>query len=143
MNVLWGAVLTLLGGLAWAGQALAWLSSRVAARFGLTEEEAAVEPVFWADVRGEAAWDTITLWTLPVAGVLLIADESVWASFGVVGGGIYTYFGGRGILTRVAMRQRGFRIGSSENVKTTFVFLGVCAVAGMAIVIASLAELRG
>ena len=68
MNVVWGVVLIFLGALAWGGQVFSWLAPVPAARLGLTDNEGDVEPVFWADGRGEAAWDSFTLWTLIVAG---------------------------------------------------------------------------
>lgn len=77
----------------------------MAARLGLLEPESDVDPTFYADVRGEAIWDTMILWTLPVSGVLLILNISLWACFGLVGGGMYLYFAGRGILTRLAMQH--------------------------------------
>ena len=58
-----------------------------------------------------------------VAGVLLLADQDAWAYFGLVGGGAYLYFAGRGIATRRAMQHRGLRIGSPQNVRTAFVAL--------------------
>lgn len=141
MNVVWGVVLIVVGMLAWAGQAYSWLSPLSAARLGLTETEEAVEPAFWADVRGEAAWDTLTLWTLVVAGVLLIADVGVWAPFGLVGGGMYAYFGGRGIFTRLTMRRRGLRIGAPGSVTSALVFLGVWLVVGVITIVAAAVSL--
>ena len=46
-----------------------WLWPETGVRLGLAEAEADVEPVFWADVRGEAAWDALVTWTLPAAGI--------------------------------------------------------------------------
>jgi len=77
----------------WAGQQLAVAGHTP--RAGLSEAEADVEPVFWADVRGEAAWDALMAFTLPAAGLLLLLDAASWAYFGLVGGRIYLYFEGR------------------------------------------------
>lgn len=54
MNVLWGAVVTVLSLLAWGGQALAWFAPGIAVRLSVMEAEDDVEPTFWADMRGEA-----------------------------------------------------------------------------------------
>lgn len=131
MQTAWGIVVIALSLLAWGGQLLAWLAPATAERFGLTESERDVDLSFWADGRGEAVWDALTLWTLVVAGVLLVADAHAWAHFGLVGGGMYVYFAGRGLLTRVSLRHRSVRIGSPGNVRTAFVFLGVWGLMGL------------
>ncbi len=141
MNVLGGAVITALALLAWGGQTIAWLAPEVAVRWGLMEAEEDVEPAYWADIRGEAAWDTVSLWTLVVAGVLLIVDQPAWAYFGLVGGGMFLYFAGRGILTRVVMRRRGLRIGSPKSVRTGLIALAVWGAMALATVFAAVRAL--
>jgi hypothetical protein len=138
MDVLLGVVLLVLGLICWGGQVFNWLWPETAARLGLTEAEAAVEPVFWVDTRAEAAWDSLVVWTLPLAGLLLLLNVSAWAYLGLLGGGIYLYFSGRGIFQRLAMQQRGMRIGSDANVRVGIVFLILwCAAALIAIAAAT------
>ena len=113
MYLFWGVILiifTLL--VCWLGQTISALSPRLAVKMQLIEPESDVDPAFYADVRGEAIWDTMILWTLPVAGILLILNNALWAYFGLVGGGTYLYLAGRGIAVRLAMRRRGIRIGA-------------------------------
>lgn len=137
MAITWGIIVVLLSLLAWGGQAISWFSPRTAERLGLTEAQDAVEPTFHADIRGEALWDSLTLWVLVVAGVLLIAGNDAWPYFGLAGGAIYVYFAGRGLLTRRAMQQRGLRIGRAENVKSAYLFLAIWGVTGLATAIAA------
>lgn len=128
MNIVWGIVIGVLSLLCWGGQAISWLAPSSAERLKLTESERAVEPIYHTWSRGEAMWDSLTLWTMLVAAVLLVLDNQAWAYFGLVGGGMYTYFAGLGIITRLAMEGRGFRIG--EDVKTAYVFLALWGFAG-------------
>jgi hypothetical protein len=137
MQVFGGIVMTALAVLCWGGQAIVCFAPAVGVTLGLSEGEAEVEPAFWADVRGEALWDFLTLWTLVVAGMLLIVGESSWAYFGLVGGGMYVYFAGRGILTRVAMLRRGIRIGTPAGVKIVMIFLAIWGFMGLATIIAA------
>ena len=141
MNILGGALITVLALLAWGGQTIARLAPEVALRWGLMEAEEDVEPTYWADVRGEAAWDTVSLWTLVVAGVLLTIDQPTWAYFGLVGGGMFLYFAGRGILTRIEMRRRGLRIGSPASVRTGMIALAVWGVTALATIVAAVRAL--
>ena len=112
MDIIWGSILTPLSLWGWLGQTATVLFPKLAAKLKLTEPEADVDPAFYADVRGEALWDMRILWTLPVAGILLLLGNSLWAYFGLVGGGMYLYFAGRGIIVRLAMQRRGIRIGN-------------------------------
>ena len=143
MNVVWGVVVLTLSMLAWGGQALSWLAPTIAVRWKLMEAEDDVEPTFWADVRAEALWDTLTLWTMVAAGALLIADVHAWAYFGLVGGGTYLYFGGRGILARGTMARRGLRIGSPQSVRVGIFFLAVWAVMALVTIVAAISSIEG
>lgn len=141
MGILWGLVVVALSLLCWGGQVVSWFAPATAVRLTLMEAEDSVEPTYFADVRGEALWDTLTLWTLVVAGVLLTLDVSAWAYFGLVGGGMYVYFAGRGIVTRRAMQQRGYRVGAAQNVKLGYRFLAVWGVMGCITIAAAVVAL--
>ena len=143
MQVAWGIIVTALALLAWGGQTLSWFAPGAAERLGLTERGQAVEPVFHADIRAEAAWDTATLWVMVVAGVLLSADVAAWAYFGLIGGGIYLYFGGRGIASRAAMQRRGFRVGDPKNVRVAYAMLAAWLLMAVVTVTAAVISLVG
>jgi hypothetical protein len=141
MELIWGLVIVALGLLAWFGQALSRFTPATAVRLSLMEAEESVDAVYWADIRGEALWDTFTLWTLPLAGALLIAGNDAWTWFGLFGGGIYLYFGGRGLLTRLEIRGHGHRIGEPSNVRLGLVMCAVWAAAGLITALAAAAAL--
>jgi hypothetical protein len=101
--IVWGLVVTTLSLLCWGGQLLSFFAPEVAAQFGLIEDADEVDPVFRVDARGEALWDIFTLWSMVVAGVLLVAGQEAWAYFGLVGGGAYLYFARRGTIVRLTM----------------------------------------
>ena len=143
MNVAWGLVVLLLSSLCWLGQVVSSIAPDLAVRLGLQEADDAVEPVYAADGRGEAAWDALTLWTMAVAGLLLVLDEPAWAYLGLVGGGTYAYFAGRGILTRMTMLRRGFEVGTDANVRRAFAFLTIWGVMALITIVVAVADLRG
>jgi hypothetical protein len=142
MDIAWGIIILALGLLAWGGQALSWFVPATAERLGLTEAETAVEPAFWADGRGEALWDILSLWTMAAAGILLVIGDPAWAYLGLIAGGMYVYFGGRGILTRRELIRGGFRVGAPSSVRLGLMMLGVWGVVGAITMVASVAELR-
>jgi hypothetical protein len=141
MGIFWGIVVVVLSLLCWGGQTIVWLAPAAGVRLGLSEAEADVEPTYWADIRGEAPWDFLTLWTLVVAGVLLIVNNQAWPYFGLVGGGMYAYFAGRAISTRMAMQRRGFRVGTPLNLKLGYTLLGIWGVMGTITIVAAIVAL--
>ena len=141
MGILWGLVVVALSLPCWGGQVISWFAPATAVRLTLMEAEDTVEPTYFADVRGEALWDTLTLWTTLIAGVLLILDVSAWAYFGLVGGGMYVYFAGRGILARRAMQQRGYRVGAAQNVRLGYLFLSIWGVMALTTITAAVVAL--
>ena len=141
MNILWGLILTILSSIGYFGQVITAFWPDTAARLGLTEPESEVDPAFFADVRGEAIWDTAILWTLPVAGVLLILNSSLWPYFGLVGGGMYLYFAGRGIVVRKEMQRRGIRIGTDDALNVAYVFLTLWGLAAVITIVMAIVAL--
>lgn len=141
MAVAWGLVVVVASVVCWGGQLWSWLAPRSAARIGLADSEEEVDPVFWFDGRGEALWDVCSLWVMPVAGVLLIADHDWWSYFGLVGGGAYVYFAGRGIAVRSVMRRHGIRIGSPESVRVGLFALALWGMIGLITIVAAAASL--
>ena len=143
MRIAWGVVVIALSVVCWGGQTFSWFFSRGAVELGLTEAESDVEPVFWRDSRGEALWDLLVLWTMPVAGVLLVADHDWWPYFGLVGGGSYLYFAGRGIVVRLMMRRHGLRIGSPSSVAVGLAGLAIWGVMAVITIVAAVIALEG
>lgn len=141
MGVFWGIVVVGLSLLAWGGQFIAWIAPETAVRLSVMESRDAVEPTYWADIRGEAPLDFVTLWTMVAAGVLLIFNNPAWAYFGLVGGGMFVYFAGRGIFTRVAMQRGGFRVGTPHNLKVGYTFLALWGAMGLITIAAAVAAL--
>ena len=139
MNIIWGAILTIFSMLGWIGQAITAFSPKVAVKLGMTEPESYVDPTFYVDVRGESVWDTMILWTLPVAGILLMLNNSLWAYFGLVGGGMYLYFAGRGITVRLVMQRHGIRIGKPKTLAAIYVFLILWALIAVVTIIMAVA----
>ena len=142
MELFWGVILiifTLL--LCWLAQSITLLAPQLAVKLTLTEQETEVDKAFYADVRGEAIWDTLILWTLPITGILLILDNALWAYFGLIGGGSYLYFAGRGIATRISLQRRGIRIGAPGMLKLYYVFLTIWGLIALITILMAIREL--
>ena len=141
MNIVWGLTLFVISFIGFIGQAITAVWPLTAVKLGLTEPEADVDPTFYLDVRGEAFWDSLILWVLPVAGLLLLLNNPIWPYFGLVGGGMYLYFAGRGIVVRRMMQRRGIRIGSPKSLRLIFAFLALWGLAALITIILAIAAL--
>lgn len=123
MNIFWGIILIVLVLISWIGQIITAISPEKAAKLGVCEAEADVDKTFFIDQRAEAIWDSFTLWSLLVAGILLLLNIKIWAYFGIIGGSIFFNFSGRGIITRIAMQRKGIPIGNPKNLDVNYLFL--------------------
>ncbi len=141
MNIIWGVILFIISSIAFFGQAITAFWPGTATKLGLTEPEADVDPTFYVDVRGEAYWDTAVLWMLPVAGVLLVLKSPVWVYFGLIGGGMFLYFAGRGIVVRRMMQRCGVRIGLPGTLRVVSVFLTLWGLAAVITIIMAITTL--
>ena len=141
MNIFWGTILTVISSIGWLGQLISAANPILAARIGLIEPEADVDPTFYADIRGEAYWDSAILWMLPVAGVLLLLNNPVWVYFGLIGGGMYLYFAGRGIVVRRLMQRRSIRIGKPDSLKVIYIFLTLWSLAAAITIVMAVAAI--
>ena len=141
MNTIWGLALILISGLAFLGQFISALWPATAAQLGLSEPEGDVDRTFYADGRGEAWWDIATLWTLPFAGVLMLLDNHLWVTFGLVGGGIYLYFAGRGLAVRMVMQRRSIRIGGRRSLIAGMIALTAWGLVALVTILAAVCEM--
>jgi hypothetical protein len=136
MHIVWGIVVAVLSLVAWGGQTVTWLKARLGRRPAPSQPQGGVEMAHLLGIRGEAPFDTVTLWTMVVAGVLLVVDNGAWAYFGLVGGGMYVYFAGRALFTSVA--------GHRESQSTTslgYALLVVWAIMGLITIAAAVVAL--
>ena len=123
MNLIWGIILVSVTLKCWIGQIIIAISPKVAEKIRIAEPESDLDKTFFADMRGEAIWDAICLWTLPFTGILLILNNSLWTYIGLVGGGMYLYFVGRGIASQLTMQRHGIHIGKPKKLKVKLLIL--------------------
>jgi hypothetical protein len=142
VKLLWGIIVVTLSLLAWGSEFITWVAPRAGARFHFTASDDTDEPSYWIDFRGEAPFASVTLWTMVVAGILMILDVDEWAYFGLVGGGMYIYFAGGAIFTRIAARRAGVSPGGLPSQKMRYTLLVLWAVMGLITIAAAVASLQ-
>ena len=109
MYLIWGIILVSITLKCWVGQIIIAFSPKIAAKINIFGDESDLNQTYFLDMRGSAIWDALSLWTLPIAGILLILNNSLWAYFGLIGGGMYLYFVGRSIVSHLTMQRHGVK----------------------------------
>ena len=141
MNLIWGIILVSITLKCWIGQIIIAFSPKVAAKINIIEDESDLNHTFFVDMHGSAIWDAISLWTLPVAGILLILNNTLWTYFGLVGGGMYLYFVGRNIASHLIMQRHGIKIGTTKKLKLKYLILSLWGLIAIITIIMALSTL--
>ena len=130
----------------WMGQVLVFVAPNVAMQFGLSEPADSVNPTLWADLQGEALTDALLVWTLGVAGLLLLLLPSrhhhLWPYWGLVGSGMYVYFGVRGILQRLFLQAHDISYGSPSYQAFAMAMCASWALTGLVTIGLAVSELE-
>ena len=141
MNLIWGIILVSITLKCWIGQIIIAFTPKIAEKIKIIESESDMDPTFFLDMRGTAIWDAISLWTLPLAGILLILNNNLWTYFGLIGGGMYLYFVGRGIASSLTMQRHGIKIGRSKKLKVKYMILTLWGFIAIVTIIMAIATL--
>lgn len=128
MNLIWGIILVSVTLKVWIGQIIIAIAPKIAEKINIIEAETDVDKTYFLDMQGAAVWDSISLWTLPVAGILLILNNNLWVYFGLIGGGMYLYFVGRAISSNLTLHRNAVNIGRVKKLKIKLLILTLWAI---------------
>ena len=132
-----GAVLALLMWPIYLGQIVSVVDLPLAQRLGLQGLADTIDPIYARDTAGTARWDVLSMWTLPVAGILMLIDSAWWPYVALIGGAIYLDTGGRQGIKLFGYRSEGVRVGTRQAVRRALAVYAVFVILGaMSIVIA-------
>ncbi|MDY6953063.1 MAG: hypothetical protein SWE60_16260 [Thermodesulfobacteriota bacterium] len=123
-----GIICILFGGIGWMGQVLSGVHYSLAQRLGLQEKSEGTDPLFRRAETYTARWDALVLWTLLLAGVLMLTDNYWWPYLGLIAGGIYLDAAGREGAKYIGLSKSGIRIGTPKDLKIAaccFLAMGV------------------
>ena len=107
------------------GQAFSALSPKLAPQQLAQNELSGPDRLYRRLERNSALWDLFVIWTLPVAGVLMLLDHSWWPFVALVAGGACAASGGREFAKMLSFRNEGVRIGGEGEIRLAFTFLGL------------------
>ena len=117
MQLALGIVCIFLGIFGWLGQFVSAVNFRLAQKLGLQEAGEHTDILYQRLERNTASWDSVSLWTLPVTGILMLLNHALWPILALVAGGIHIDTVGRESAKLLGLNAEGVRIGTVTNKK--------------------------
>ena len=143
MDTIIGVAAILLGLICWVGQSMAVLALPMAVKIGVFEPEDDVDQGMWLIERfSQGIMDMMLTWLLPAAGLLMILNNPLWPILALIGGGVYLYFPGVFIITRIVLKGRGLKVGSRSAERVAYVFGALWFVLAIVMIVRAIIELN-
>ena len=142
MTITIGIFVIIAGLICWAGQSLSFISPNSALKLGLLEFPEEMDDTFYIiEAKALGLNDMLLTWTLPLSGFLMLFKHPIWPYLGLVGGGIFIYFAGLIILSRVFLKKHGKKVGGPSSERTAYVFSVVWILAALSMIVLASMEL--
>ncbi|UCD63978.1 MAG: hypothetical protein JSW34_00695 [Candidatus Zixiibacteriota bacterium] len=143
MIILIGIVVIIVGLLCWVGQGLGVFALPVAVRLGFAEPEDEVDQSLYLIERwAQGIMDVLLTWILPLSGLLMILHNTYWPVFALVGGGIYLYFPGVFMTSRIVLKKHGRKVGSPSSVTAAYILGTIWIASATTMVVLAVIELK-
>ncbi len=130
-----GLICIVLGGIGWLGQLISAVCFERAQQWGLQEKSDHTDPLYRTAELNAARWDTLALWTIMVAGILIVFDHSFWPLFAMLAGGVSLDAGGREAAKYYSLTKHGVRVGSSFNIRLAYGTFASLIVIGLVLIV--------
>ncbi|MDJ0758337.1 MAG: hypothetical protein QNJ19_03020 [Woeseiaceae bacterium] len=142
LTTLIGVIVVILGLICWVGQTMAVFFLPTAIKLGLFEPEHEVDPSMYLFERmSQGIMDVLLTWILPLAALLMILGHPSWPVFALVGGGIYLYFPGVFMITRIVLKQHSKSVGRPSSVRSANMFGSLWILSAITMIVLAILEL--
>lgn len=143
LTTLFAIAVIILGLVCWIGQTLVVVAPDLAGRLGVGEPEADIDRSMYLFERfSQGVVDIALTWILPAAALMMLLDMAYWPVLALVGGGVYLYFPGVFIITRIVLKREGKKIGSPSSVLTAYGFGALWIASALGMIGLAVFELR-
>lgn len=117
-----GIIVVILGLIGWVGQALVVFHPPTAVALGVFEAPDEIDPSMYLFERfSQGIMDVLLMWILPAAALLMILGHPAWPLLALIGGGLYLYFPGVFMITRVVLKRHDRAVGKPSSLVTAYV----------------------
>ena len=141
MQLFTGWLLIILPGILYVGQFISSINFPLAQKLGLQEDPNEADLLLQRAERYTAYWDLITLGWLPLAGVLMVINNSAWPLFALFGGAIYLDAAGREAAKILSFKHEGVRIGPPKQHRFFFAAYLIMLVLAVVVLVYSISEI--
>jgi len=141
VQLLLGWLLIIFPGLLYVGQIISSVNFSLAQKLGLQENPDETDLLLQRAEKYTAYWDLITLVWLPISGILMVMNNSLWPLFALFGGAIYLDTAGREAAKILSFKHEGIRIGSLRQSRIFFSIYIIMAVLAIIVVVYSIMEI--
>ena len=139
-----GILVIVLGLICWTGQALVVFAPDIAVKLGLGEPEQDLDRSMYLFERySQGIMDILLTWILPAAALMMLLGLDQWPIFALVGAGVYMYFPGVFIITRIVLQRDGKKIGEPGSARTAYVLGTLWILSAIYMITMAIAELAG
>lgn len=115
-----GWLLIIFPGILFIGQIISSVNFPLAQRIGLQEDPKETDTLLQRAEKYVAYWDLVTMGWLPLAGILMVMNNSAWPLVAFFGGAIYFDTAGREAAKILSFKHEGIRIGSKKQQRFFF-----------------------
>ena len=141
MSVVIGLVVCLVVTLLYIGQLISTVNFALAQRLGLQEKATRADPLFSRLEANAARWDLLSLWPVPLFGLLILFDHPWWPYLGLIAGGLLVDTGGREAAKFLGLQAQGVRVGAAGERRLSLAVYAILVAAGLILIGVGLAEL--
>jgi len=142
LTTMFAFAVIILGLVCWIGQTLGVLAPNTAVRLGFTEPASDMDRSMYLFERySQGVVDMALTWLLPAAALMMLLDIAYWPVPALIGGGVYLYFPGVFMITRIVLGREGKKIGRPASVLLAYILGALWIVSALGMI--SLAVLEG
>lgn len=125
-----------------AGASLVVFAPRAAIKLGLNEREEDLDRSMYLFERlSQSIMDVLLAWMLPAAALMMLLGHKHWPILALVGGGVYLYFPGVFIITRIVLKRNGMQVGRPASVVSAYVFGTLWVLSAVCMIVLAVSEL--
>ena len=121
MQLFLGWLLIIFPGILYAVQFISSVNFSLAQKLGLQEDPAESDLLLQRAERYTAYWDMVTLGWMPLSGLLMVLNISIWPLFALIGGAIYLDAAGREAAKILSFKHESIRIGPPRQQRLFFI----------------------
>ena len=144
MTTIFGIFVIIVGLICWAGQSLSLLLPKYAVKLGVLEPKNEMDETFHLiDSKVLGLIDMALTWMLPVSAIMMLQGYRYWPILALIGSGVFIYFSGFIVFSRIFLNKDGKKVGSTNSQVTGYIASVLWVIASFGMIYLSIIEIYG